>query len=354
MASPTLPYLSKCGEIVVRKLFKTIRATRYEDPVDQEAFLVSSAKTVLRFRPQVMSFAIIPDLAECVFTLRSMMHSLKAPLGTLSSDVFLSLQEFASEIIRQRQVFRERKRAQADRVRAAEGVAARAERRAALEHSERVHKNLSPDDDVVSIPSGSEESASEEPPAAPKNPPSSPITTDLTNNPAINQAVLLSPLHDLPAHLARLSLNAIPNTPPCSPLSPNLSLPDLVPDFTLGRHNLPEKGSGWKRGRTMVRHRQILPVPTPVVQCNTVRLVPRPFGPPPTSPKRKYVDAWLQFNPKSTDSCVLKSSSLGSSGHSKNRRPAPRKRHTKKPKRCYYCAAVDHLVALCPMRESID
>lgn len=51
MSSPPLSYLSKAGEDLIRQLFKTIRATRYEDPVDQDSFLTASANTV------VMSFA---------------------------------------------------------------------------------------------------------------------------------------------------------------------------------------------------------------------------------------------------------------------------------------------------------
>jgi hypothetical protein len=89
-----------------------------------------------------VSFAIVPDLAECVFTIRSMMHSNNARLGAPISATFISLQDFAGEIIRKRQLIRERRRAQADRLRAAEGVAARMERRAALEHAARVNSKV--------------------------------------------------------------------------------------------------------------------------------------------------------------------------------------------------------------------
>lgn len=47
MSSVLQPYLSKCGEAVVRKLHKTLCATSYEDPVDQETFLVASAKSLV-------------------------------------------------------------------------------------------------------------------------------------------------------------------------------------------------------------------------------------------------------------------------------------------------------------------
>jgi len=63
------------------------------------------------------------------------MHANGARLGTPFSDAFVSIQDFAGEIVRKRHTFRERKRANADRIQVAEGMAARAERRAALEHA---------------------------------------------------------------------------------------------------------------------------------------------------------------------------------------------------------------------------
>ncbi|KAJ7113786.1 hypothetical protein C8R44DRAFT_740682 [Mycena epipterygia] len=205
MSFPAVPsFLSQTGEDVVRQLFKTIRATRYEDPVDQDSFLIASANTVLSLRPQVMSFATVPELAECVFTIRSMMHSNNARLKTPISETFIHIQDFAGEIIRKRQLIRDRKHAQIDRIRAAEGVAARHERRLALEHAARVDNNKasrSLDEDAVSIPSTTDESGGEEPDpkvfppiyiASPRlnpsqNPPASPITNDLTNIPANHQ-----------------------------------------------------------------------------------------------------------------------------------------------------------------------
>ncbi|KAJ7848046.1 hypothetical protein B0H14DRAFT_2583269 [Mycena olivaceomarginata] len=167
MVFPIPGSLSKANEEIVRKVFKTIRATKYEDPVDQAAFLVDSANTVLEFRPQVASFALVPELGECVFTIRSMMHTNNTHLGTPFSDAFISIQDFAGEIIRKRQLFRERRRANADRVRAAEGAAARIERNTALEHAANTDKAPpSPNEDAVSIPSGSDGSGTDEPPPA--------------------------------------------------------------------------------------------------------------------------------------------------------------------------------------------
>ncbi|KAJ6622602.1 hypothetical protein B0H10DRAFT_2013446 [Mycena sp. CBHHK59/15] len=182
--------LSQAGEDVVRKLLKTIRATRYEDPVDQDSFLIASANTVLSLRPQVTSFATVPELAECVFTIRLMMHSNNARLKTPISETFIHIQDFTGEIIRKRQLICDRKHAQIDRIRAAEGIVARNERRIALEHAACVNNKAacSPDEDAVSIPSTTDESGGEEP--VPKNPPTSPVTNDLTNIPASHQPVV--------------------------------------------------------------------------------------------------------------------------------------------------------------------
>ncbi|KAJ7933387.1 hypothetical protein B0H13DRAFT_2306781 [Mycena leptocephala] len=324
--------LSKNDEAVVRKLFKVIRATKFEDPVDQDAFLVESANTVLRFRPQVASFALVADLGEC---------------------------DFAGEILRKRQTFRERKRANTDRAHVAEGMAARIERNVALEYASNLANKspVSPNDDVVSIPSSSDESGAEEPPRVSKPPPPSPIQAEPGHSQPSSQvrsAVLLSPHSKLGVHFGRLSLRAPPHIPPSSLLSPNLSLLDLVPDFILNQHRLPVKGGGWKRGRTVHRQPRTFPTHAPVVQSHTLRLVPLPFGPPPLSPKTNFIDDWLLSRPKCTVSPRPRKNYTGSSKPFVNPNRSTRRPIHKKPKRCYYCTASDHLVALCLLRESID
>ncbi|KAF8190614.1 hypothetical protein K438DRAFT_1935576 [Mycena galopus ATCC 62051] len=325
MVSPIPGSLSKSNEETVRKIFKTIRATKFEDPVDQDSFLVDSANTVLQlqFRPQIASFALVPELGECIFTIRSMMHANNARLGTPFSDAFISIQDFAGEIVRKRQMFRERRRAHIDRMRAAGGAAARIERNAALEYAANTdHKSPhSPGEDVVSIPSSGDESGADEPVPIPKNPPSSPITVDLTNIPPSSQvcpATLLSPIDELGFHLSRMSLNTYPNLLPHSPLSPSHSLPDLVPDFTLGQHRLPAKGAGWKRGRTTTRKQRNFSTPAPVVQCNTLQMIPRPFGPPLPLARPNFVADWLLSRPKFVGSPAPKKSYTGSSKRSVN------------------------------------
>ncbi|KAJ7442987.1 hypothetical protein FB451DRAFT_1190319 [Mycena latifolia] len=351
--------LSKADEAIVRKLFKVIRATKYDDPVDQDAFLVESATTVLKYRPQVASFALIPELSECVFNIRSMMHANNARLGTPASDIFVSIQDFAGEIIRKRHTFRERRRANTERMRVAEGMAARVERSVALEYASKVNNKspISPGDDTVSIPSSSDESGAEEPPRTPKNPPASLIKVESANTQPSSQvriAVLLSPLSELGVRLGRLSLEASPHNPPSFLLSPSPSLPDLVPDFTLSQHQVPVKGSGWKRSRTIIRKPRNFLTHAPVVQCNSLRLVPRPYGPPPVSPKTNFVDDWLLSKPRFADFPRPRKNYSGSSKPSANPNRLIRRPPHKKVKRCYYCTAADHLVALCPLREPID
>jgi hypothetical protein len=54
--------LSKNDEAVVRKLFKVIRATKFEDPVDQDAFLVESANTVVSIALKLCCLALLTFL----------------------------------------------------------------------------------------------------------------------------------------------------------------------------------------------------------------------------------------------------------------------------------------------------
>ncbi|KAJ6536515.1 hypothetical protein DFH09DRAFT_1324546 [Mycena vulgaris] len=313
--------LSKPAQDIVCKVLKTIRATKYKDPVDQEAFLLESANAVLPFRSQLASFVLVPDLGECVFTLRSMMHASNAHLGTALNEAFTSIQEFVGEIVRHRHVIRDRRLAHADHIRAAEGVATRIECSAALEHAASIEKAAprSPDEDCVSIPSSGDESSSDALPAAPKNSLLSPVSVDSTGPPPssrVRTALLLSPLNELEVRLGRMSLDTFPFIPLRSPLSSSPSLPDLVPDYVLNQHWLPVKGDGLKRGRTttrkLVRSSSHLPAcqadslqrnsrtRVPVVQCHTLQMVPRPFGPPPLSPRNNFVDDWLLSRPKFT------------------------------------------------------
>ncbi|KAJ6527303.1 hypothetical protein DFH09DRAFT_1094807 [Mycena vulgaris] len=267
--------LSAPDAAIVRKLFKVLRATKYEDPVDQDTFLSESARTILPFRLQIASFALDSGLAECVFMLRSMMHANGTRLGVPPSSLFTAIQAFAGEIISKRHILQERKRANAERSRVADSIAARISRNAALDFATKETNKPpgSPNDETVSIPSSRDESGPAGLQSCAPSLPTSPIQVD-------RLAPILAPR-------------------PSSPLSSGRSLPDLVPDFVLGPHRLPVKGDDWKRGRTPVRNLNPRRAPRthgPVVQCNMLRM---PFGPPPLSPKNNFVGAWLRSKPKS-------------------------------------------------------
>ncbi|KAJ6478665.1 hypothetical protein DFH09DRAFT_1341831 [Mycena vulgaris] len=253
----------------------------------------------------------------------------------------------------------ERERVNTDRARVVEGMAARIARNVALEYANNPNNQpASPNDDTVSIPSSSDESGADGPERTLPTLPASPIKVDNASAQPSSQATLLSPLYELEAHLRRLSLSAPRRVPPNSPLSSAQSLPDLVPDFTLGSRPFPVKGDEWKRGRTPVRTPQSQPrmPPTqgPAVQCHMLRMVPRPFGLPLPYQKASSVGDWLQSKQKFAGSPRPRKNFSGNSKQSVNRGRSTPRPSPKKIKRCYYCTAADHLVALCPLREPID
>ncbi|KAJ7761459.1 hypothetical protein B0H14DRAFT_3594889 [Mycena olivaceomarginata] len=355
MSTFDAPRLSLADEAAIRKLLKTLRATRYEDPVDQDAFLVASANSVLPFRPQVASFALVSEVGECVFTLRSALHSNNARLPNPSTDILTAIQDFAGEIACKRQLFHERNRAQADRARAAEGVAARAERRAALKHAARVNKPPSTDEDAVSIPSSGEESDAEEPSGIQH--PSSPIVADVSTTavPSSTQAPL-SPLSDLDAQMDRLRVRSPPSVPLASPSSPSPSLPALVPiaSYRLRGHV--------SRANVPFPRQTGIAAPQPILEravirnakCNFAVLVPRPIPVNSLRPKPNYVDDWLASTRKSGGSHARRNTSAGSSKRFKTHTQLNQRQLIKIPKRCFYCSSHSHLVATCPMRADID
>ncbi|KAJ7222178.1 hypothetical protein GGX14DRAFT_558275 [Mycena pura] len=356
------PRLSASDEDVIRKLYKTVCATRYDDPVDQDAFLVASANSLLHFRPFIASFALNPEFAKCVLTIRSQLKFNYARLGSSPSDVFTALQDFAGEIAIKRQLYRDRIHARTSRARAAEGAATRAERRAALEHAAHVQKQQlpSPDSDSVSIPSRSEDSAVEALSGATKFPPipvaSSGSDPTMAAGPAPVQG-LLSPLPVLENLMISLHVSDTPSVPVASPLSPNLSLPDLAP--IASRHSRVPLISALGRQRQTILPR---PVRGHAVTCNppnspnTAVPVQQPLNLARHLLQPNYVADWLASSPPFTAYRARRHKYPGSFKYSKKPKPAPRAppHKNRKRKRCYYCAASNHLIALCPMREHID
>ncbi|KAJ6572484.1 hypothetical protein DFH09DRAFT_1312772 [Mycena vulgaris] len=340
--------LSAPDAAIVRKLFKVLRATKYEDPVDQDTFLSESARTILPFRLQIASFALDSGLAECVFMLRSMMHANGTRLGAPPSSLFTAIQAFAGEIISKRHILQERKRANAERSRVADSIAARISRNAALEFAtkETTKPPGSPNDETVSIPSGSDESGPPGLQSCAPSLPTSPIQVEPTSAHPSSQGNLSFlrfvftfliaytdftcqvPIRILSVVLSSFSVLVSTLSQPSSPLSSGRSLPDLVPDFVLGPHRLPVKDDDWKRGRTPVRNLNPRRAPRthgPVVQCNMLRM---PFGPPPLSPKNNFVGAWLRSKPKSAGFQQPKRNFSGNSKPSVNpSRPLHRQPH---------------------------
>ncbi|KAJ7133087.1 hypothetical protein C8R44DRAFT_730284 [Mycena epipterygia] len=175
---------------------------------------------LLRYRWRPHSFVIVPELGDGVFALRSMMHANRAHLGASPSALFQSVQDFAGEIVRKRQLFEDRQRANAEREQAASATAARIARKLALEPASN-DAVASPSGDTVSIPSSScDESGMPDLVSCS----SSPIASSLKTEPDLVQpssrAVPLSPLFDLQTRLSRLSLS----TPLQVPLLAKLSV----------------------------------------------------------------------------------------------------------------------------------
>ncbi|KAJ7651863.1 hypothetical protein B0H17DRAFT_1147538 [Mycena rosella] len=341
MSSSIPGSLPKADQDAVRKLLKSLHATKYDDPVDQDAFLLDSANTLLRFRPYLASFAMASELGECVFTLRSLMHVNNVRLGTPPSDAFLSLQDFVGDIIRKRQVFRERQRANADRARIAGGIAAQIVHSAALEYASHVNKKApgSPDD-TVSIPSSSDESGMDGPPRTPTSPPPSLVTVESSPTQDSQQvcfkAILLSPIGELGVHLAAPVIVAEPvHLAKPIPTGPRAGLHSQpTPDPRKRRRIEDGEISDSQAGSSLFHpHPSLLNFifkrnfhpPGPVVQCHSVQLVPRPIGPLVQYPKPNYVDDWLLSRRRSADFPSRRRNYSGGSKPSVNQNHAVRR-----------------------------
>ncbi|KAJ7796614.1 hypothetical protein B0H14DRAFT_3494594 [Mycena olivaceomarginata] len=214
MASFDAPVLSSAKEASVRTLHKSVCATQYEDPVDQDAFLVTSAHSILVFQPQVASFAMSSDISECVFAIRAKMLQNNIRLSTPPNASFGLLTDFTGK----------RKHAQDTHSSGAKAAADRAERRHALRHAAG-EPSASSNSDAISVPSNDEDTPTGRQP--------SPIITNTNTLPTpilspihVRLIASLSPLTAIEALLIFLALSS-PILP--SPISPNPSLPDLVP-----------------------------------------------------------------------------------------------------------------------------
>ncbi|KAJ7753266.1 hypothetical protein B0H16DRAFT_1690877 [Mycena metata] len=353
MPSSHIPLLDKSDEDAIRTLHKSVRATSYEDAIDQDAFLVASARSILQFRKQVMSFALSSDLGECAFLIRTKMAQNYPRLGTPPGEIFVSISDFVGEIARSRQLIRDRKRAHNERVRAEEAVVARAARHDALEFAAQR------DPDVVSIPSDDESRIARHPSPLIVKPLSA--TAEAFLPPMASPIQELSPIPELENLMFSLRLTD-PFASQPSPSLPSPSQPGLVRIATP-----PPRSPVSERGRTMkimkapfprrrpslarnvVNPRMATPPPTPT--SNLAVAAPRPFRPAPRHPHLNYVDDLMLLRRKSNGSHARKNKYLGNYKRSMLPPAAPHKPKALKLKRCFFCSATAHLIAQCPLRE---
>ncbi|KAJ7707349.1 hypothetical protein B0H17DRAFT_1191864 [Mycena rosella] len=228
MSSFNTPSLLKSEEETIRLLQKSVRATRYDDPLDQDAFLIASACTILQFSDQYTAFTANPELSECIFSIRKALHQNNFRPDSTCSEVLTAISDFAGEIVRSRQLFCDCQRAQATRLHAEEAAEALAACRDALAYAEK-KRVLSPDSDTVSIPSNDEDTPLN------KDPIPSPIegadATMIASPARVRSSALLSPLLELESLMLSIRLTSPALVLLASPSSPTQSLPDLVPIY---------------------------------------------------------------------------------------------------------------------------
>ncbi|KAJ7844976.1 hypothetical protein B0H13DRAFT_2363954 [Mycena leptocephala] len=336
----------------VRALHKSVCATQYEDPVDQDTFLVASALSVLELQPQVASFALTPDIGECVFAIRSKMLQNNLRLHTPPDATFALITDFASEIVRKWQLFREHKRAQDARLSGAKAAANRAEHRCALRCASG-EPSASSDSDAVSIPSDNEDASAHRQPT--------PIVTDTKTLPTpapspihVRLIASLSPLTAIETLLIALALSS-PIQP--LPISPNPSLPDLVPlsppsvvRLRKDPHPMEGKMTDQPRGCITTRTPHGLPTCPETISLPTlVSPTLLSFNPLPFGPSSRSAGGSNPSKQRSTASLVHRNSSAGS--FNRARKPVNRKPVPPRVKHCYFCAATTHLYAACPFRK---
>ncbi|KAK7062308.1 hypothetical protein R3P38DRAFT_2597356 [Favolaschia claudopus] len=351
------PVLSTADEKIVRDLQKTLRATHYDDPVDQATFLGAAAESLLSFRSQVASFALSAELAECVFTLRTQFQKNNSHFTAPPSKAYADILGFVGEIISKRQLFRDRKRAQTERKSGAEAAIARAQRRDALEYaagkaSKKTSTPAPKDEDCVSIPSDDEKLDNKQ--LAVIKIPETPKIAPIANSSVVSSPIqaLSSPLSpDVRSLMFNLRLNHPMLVPPVSPCP---SLPGLEqiesPSYR------PILGNELARMRRVtlprVPHDAVfiprppqVPAPTPLVYHRLPMgkpIIQRP--PTPRYPKSSLNDVFLVSGPSSIGFRARTNISPGKFKLSKKRSLSSRRQ----PKRCFHCDQKSHLIASCP------
>ncbi|KAK6974587.1 hypothetical protein R3P38DRAFT_597490 [Favolaschia claudopus] len=381
MSSFEGPVLSDTEEAAIRTLHKSVKATSYEDAADQDEFLIASANTILQFKNQIRSFALTPEVGQCVFVIRTKLQANNSRLKTPpNADILKSLTDFAGEISRLRQLIQDRNRATTARVRAEEGVAARAERREALQSVARNQRpNKTRDTDVVSIPSDSDNDIHPGHSPIVVEPPSSPAKSENTVVGSPTQVCstgLLSPLDEIQTLMLSMGLTDSPAAPPISPLSRPRSLPVLEPSHprfprilasALGQiqvppnrhhssHGLVARCGSHKMAATYIAGSPISPgfnAAVPVLHSYSA--IPRFHR-----PNLSFGSGWSSSKPKSIGSSSRRNKLHGRSKqfkplpgffpNPKVLRASPRSKAAK-IKRCWFCSSPGHFIATCPARE---
>ncbi|KAJ6521382.1 hypothetical protein DFH09DRAFT_1331259 [Mycena vulgaris] len=349
MSSFNTPSLLRSEEDTVRLLHKSVRATHYDDPLDQDTFLVASARSILQFRDQYTAFAASPELSECVFSIRMALHKNDARLDSTCGEVLTAISDFAGEIVRSRQLFCDRQRAQTTCLHAEEAAEAHTAHRDALAYANKkvgfpaldfcclsphpparplpaLQRVLSPDSDIISIPSDDEDT----PPN--KDPIPSPIEdTDATMiaSPArVRSSALLSPLPELESLMFTIRLTSPALAPLASLSSPTQSLPDLVPIYPPS-NGRPANGCDWpqKVMHALRRHRDHTIIPNPrLPQATAIRPpvlatpVPRISGRTYHRPSLNYINDSPMLRPESSGSRPRKS--ISASNYKRFKKPA--------------------------------
>ncbi|KAJ6487570.1 hypothetical protein C8R45DRAFT_1097466 [Mycena sanguinolenta] len=269
-------------ETAIYRLHHTTCTTCYKDHVDQEAFLTASGKTLVRI---FFSSDDSSLLSHKTTTLA--IHLNNARLGVISNDILDSLHAFTSDILAKHQKFYDCKASASVLLLA---LLLTLSSGPLLKHS--IHRSPGPPD-LVSILSSDEETDVEDSNTLPTHPRGN-------YNAASVPQVPLSLLPELEGLLLNLSFSAPLNIPITSSLSPRKALPPTVPasDAVPVQPSLPA-----------------LVLPTkpaiPTLICHL------PFSLHPHRLQINYTNNWMEYNPKFTGSRAQKSSSSGSSSHSK-------------------------------------
>ncbi|KAK7016825.1 hypothetical protein R3P38DRAFT_3561778 [Favolaschia claudopus] len=348
---PSASTFSKSEEETIRMKLKTLRATHYEDPMDQKMFLEHTALCILDFRSKVDAFALNAELAQIIFVLRSALHDIHSRAPNPPSVTYPALVAFANEIIQRRQTIIIQTRATVHRLSGIEAARVRAERRQFLKDTTSTISAVK-DDDMVSIPSSDTDVEPSTPAVEVSTvgastvlaPPPSPIQVLLSA--AVPVAGNTEPVAEPPAQR--------PNTRPTGLTIITRPIPTGPRADRNSSNKRPRIGDGDADSAHPAHIRlsssnavpRNLPIHAPIPRLATRD--PRHLNPAYTHLLRKVNSAGVLpiFKPNSTGSRAPRNMSRGNFKSLSKAKPKASK--PRKPKRCYKCLSEWHLVASCP------